>query len=157
VPAYDIFLRGGNQPFDLALAQAGATKTWTLFGRLAEWTLFARPCTWTLPAREAGNNMSDRQFQEQSLPQGADERVAYDVDLLPWGGYTSGAVVVLKDNAGVDVSATNLEGPASVAGTILTTPIVKLLAAASGPYRLEVRWVYLGNTFEAFGFLEAET
>ena len=98
---------------------------------------------------------SIREFTNSPKTQGEDEIRAYKVDTDPWGGYDSDAAVVLKDSDGEDVSVTNLTGAPSEAGGVITTPLVHSLTAEEN-YRIEVFWVYDGNTQEAFGFLMAE-
>jgi hypothetical protein len=49
-----------------------------------------------------------------------------------------------------------LSGSASVAGDVITTPVVKSLVAGT-QYRLEIKFTVSGNIFEAFGFIDAET
>jgi hypothetical protein len=49
-----------------------------------------------------------------------------------------------------------LDGAPSEAGGVITTPLVKDLTAGKA-YRLEILWIYSGNTFEAFAVLMAET
>jgi hypothetical protein len=91
-----------------------------------------------------------REIKESPFLQGGDEILAYTVDTSPWGGYSSGVVNVLKDKAGSDVSGTRLQGSPSAVGNVITTSQVKSLIASEAPYRLEVKWVYNGNTFEAY-------
>jgi len=93
--------------------------------------------------------MNLRKVKESPLPQGEDERIAYCMDTAPWGGYSSGAAVVIKDASGVDVSGTHLAGAPSVVGTVITTPLVIVLIR-NIKYRLEILWVYSGNTFETY-------
>lgn len=97
----------------------------------------------------------NRQITESPLIQGADERVAYSLDTTPWGGYTSGAAVVLKDENLVDVSVTNLSGAPSVVGNVITTPLVISLTPGDR-YRLEILWVYSGNTLESWAYIDGE-
>jgi hypothetical protein len=96
-----------------------------------------------------------REVKESELPQGVDEIIAYTVDTTPWGGYTSDAAVILKDSDGEDVSGDNLSGAPSEAADVITTPLVYGLTAGEN-YRLEILWVYSGNTFETFLTLMAE-
>jgi len=100
--------------------------------------------------------MTIREVANSPLPQGEDESIAYTLDTEPWGGYSSGAAVVIKDADGTDVSSTNLSGSLSESGGVITTPLVTGLTKGE-IYRLEIAWVYSGNTFEAFCTLKAET
>jgi hypothetical protein len=81
--------------------------------------------------------------------QGTDERVAYTLNTTNWGGYTSGAACVIKDESGKVTTSTNLSGSASETGGVITSPLVISLTAGV-KYRLEFLWVYSGNTFEAY-------
>lgn len=96
-----------------------------------------------------------RKFKESPRSQGEDERFAYEVDTTPWGGYDSDAANVLKDQYDNDVSSTNLSGSPSVSGNVITTSVVIDLVPGI-KYRLEVKWVYSGNTFEAYGWIIGE-
>ena len=100
--------------------------------------------------------MTIREIKNSPLPQGEDESVAYTLDTDDWGGYSSGAAVVIKDSSGTDVSATKLSGSPSESGGVITTPLVTGLTKGES-YRLEIKWVYSGNTFETFVVLRAET
>jgi hypothetical protein len=93
---------------------------------------------------------------ESPLTQGEDEQIAYTLTTTPWGSSPSDVSVVLKNSSGTDVSATYLSGSASVAGDVITTPVVKSLVAGT-QYRLEIKFTVSGNIFEAFGFIDAET
>ena len=96
-----------------------------------------------------------RKFKNGPFKQGEDERIAYSIDTTPWGGYTSGVANVLKDQYGVNVSSTNLSGdPSESGGTITTSLVIGLVSGVK--YRLEVKWVYSGNTFEAYGEIIGE-
>jgi len=99
---------------------------------------------------------SIREFSNSPIEQGADELCAYRIDTVTWpGAGDPGTVsVVLKElPALTDVSSTKLQGPPSVSGNVITTPVVKLLVAGT-QYRLEVKWIKEGNTFEAYGILD---
>jgi len=93
--------------------------------------------------------MTIREVKNSPKRQGEDERIAYPLDTIPWGGYDSGAAVVLKDEDGNDISLTNLSGLVSVAGDVITTPLVINLKHG-GVYRLEILWVKSSNTLETF-------
>lgn len=91
-----------------------------------------------------------REAKGSPFLQGGDEILAYTIDTTPWGGYSSGVSNVLKDKAGTDVSGTRLQGSPSAVGNVITTSQVKSLSASESPYRMEVKWVYNGNTYESF-------
>lgn len=96
----------------------------------------------------------NRRFKESPWFIGGDESIAYTCDLTVWG-YDSGEEVHLKDKDGNNAD-TLLSGSASVVGGTLTTPKLEGLTVADSPYRLEVKWIYGGNTLEAYGEVYAE-
>ena len=98
--------------------------------------------------------MTIRMFKEKVKPQGKDERVAYKINTLPWGGDPSNVVVAVTLR-GVDVSDDHLEGDVSIVLDTITTPLVIALAPGNR-YQLEVRWDSQSNTFEAFGWIAGE-
>jgi len=99
--------------------------------------------------------MTVRHVKENPHKQGEDERVAYVLDTTNWGGYSSDATCVLKDSTGVNISETNLSGTIDTTGVLITSPLVIGLTAGED-YRLEFKWVYSGNTLEAWLDIEAE-
>jgi hypothetical protein len=99
-----------------------------------------------------------REVLESPLPaQGVDERIAYSLTTTPWGSTPTSVVVKLKTwPDGKDVTTEHTSGSASVAGDVITTPLIIGLKAGMH-YRLEIQFVVSGNTFEAFGFVDGET
>lgn len=98
-----------------------------------------------------------REFVNSPILQGVDEKWAYTVDTSRWPGTgaVTGVVVAMKDSAGANAPA-KLSGAASVAGDIITTPLV--IDMVDGVrFRLEVLWVKSGNTPEAWGHIDGET
>ena len=93
--------------------------------------------------------MTIRKVQQSPIFQGVDERIAYDLDTEPWGGYDSSVANVLKDKDGDDVSSTKLVGAPSVMGDVITTSVVIDLVDRT-KYRLEILWVKDGNTLETY-------
>jgi len=98
--------------------------------------------------------MTIRIFKEKVKYQGKDERVAYKVDTLPWGGDPSNAVATITLR-GIDVSEDHLDGDVSVTMNTIKTPLVISLVPGNR-YQLEVRWDYQSNTLEAFGWIVGE-
>lgn len=98
--------------------------------------------------------MTIRMFKEKVKYQGKDERVAYRVDTLPWGGGPSNTATAITLR-GIDVSEDHLDGEASIALNTITTPMVVSLVPGNR-YQLEVRWDYQSNTLEAFGWIVGE-
>ncbi len=102
--------------------------------------------------------MTKREINESPLQQGADERIAYLLTTTPWGTSPASPEVKLysqnvSTGALTDVSTTNLTGTASAAGDVITTPLVIGLSDGTR-YRMEIKFVCGGNTFEAFGWIE---
>ena len=101
-----------------------------------------------------------RKFIESPLRQGEDEKVAYALTTTPWGASpTSVTVKIFSLNATTgaktDVSSTKLSGVVAVVGNVITTPLVQSLIPGTH-YRLEITFSSSGNTFEAWGIIEAE-
>lgn len=99
--------------------------------------------------------MNVREFTESPMPQGVDERIAYTLDVSPWGVTPTSPVVALKNAAGTDVISSFSTGAASVSGNVITTPTIHSLVAGQ-IYRLEIKFVISGNTLEAWGNIRAE-
>ena len=97
----------------------------------------------------------NREFKESPMAQGEDEIVAYNLTTTPWGSSPTSPVVKLYDAAGNDASTTNLTGSATVNGDVITTPAVKTLTNGNR-YKMQVKFVSGGNTYEAFGYIDAE-
>ena len=97
----------------------------------------------------------NREFKESPMAQGVDEIVAYNLTTTPWGSSPTSPVVKIYDSAGTDVSSTNLTGSATVNGDVITTPAVKTLTNGNR-YKMQVKFVSGGNTYEAFGYIDAE-
>ena len=83
----------------------------------------------------------DRYVRESPFWMGRNEKKAFTLDTTPWGGSPATPVCTLWDitTGETDVSGTSLSGAASVAGAIITTPLVQLLTAGSH-YLLEIKW-----------------
>lgn len=101
-----------------------------------------------------------REFIDTKLPQGQDEIVAYYFDTTPWGaaaptGVTAKIFDLTPPGLYDDTSDVNLSGSASVAGNVITTPLVRALVAGH-QYRLEVAFTVSGNLFEPFAVINAE-
>lgn len=99
-----------------------------------------------------------REVKEGVQLQGKDEIIAYELTTTPWGSSPTNVAVTLWDVTAAtwtDVSSTMLSGAASVAGDVITTPLVTGLTAGS-TYRLEVKFSTGGNTLEAYAIIEAQ-
>ena len=98
---------------------------------------------------------STREIVQSPVYQGKDERVAYALTTTQWGSGPTDVTVKIFDGSGTDVSATCLSGTASVAGDIITTPLV--VSLTSGViYRLEIMFTVDGNDLEPYCLIIAE-
>lgn len=84
--------------------------------------------------------VSYRKIKESPWGQAEGEKIAYEIDVLPFGtaAPTSPSVTIF-DPKGVDQSASLLAGSASVNGSIITTPFVQGLRKDQ-KYRLVIAW-----------------
>ena len=98
---------------------------------------------------------STREVLEGTQPQGVDERIAYRLTVTNWGSSPTSVSVVVKDRAGNDVTATVTTGSASVAGNVITLPVIHSLTAGV-IYRCEVKFTIDGNVLEAYVYIRAE-
>lgn len=98
-------------------------------------------------------SIEERRFKESPMEQGSDEKIARRLDTQPWGGNPEAPVTAVLKLNGVDVSADHLDGSAVIEDThyIVTSHAYDLVKGTK--YRLEVSWIYAGNTVEAFGDL----
>jgi len=87
--------------------------------------------------------------------QGTREKRAYYLDTTPWGGYDSDEAVTLISESGEDISDTHLEGSPSVVNGIITTPLVKDLAAGR-KYTIHISWKRGDNVNDAYGYIIGE-
>lgn len=95
-----------------------------------------------------------RDVTESPVNQGIDEEIAYRFDWSAVGTPTSPSVK-LYDEDYTDVSSTKLSGSPGVVGDVVTTPVVKSLAAGTR-YRLECKVTISGNVLEAFCVIVGE-
>ena len=103
---------------------------------------------------------TSREAIESPYLQGEDEILAYLVTTTPWAASpTSPTVKIfsydLTTDAYTDVTATKMSGSASVSGDVITTPAVTSLTAGTR-YRVEVKFVVSGNTFETYFWILGE-
>jgi hypothetical protein len=101
-------------------------------------------------------NTETREINQSPLVQGVDERIAYTLTTTPWGSSPSIPAVVIKDEAGVDVTDDHTTGAASAGGDIVTTPLIHSLENGIN-YRLEISFTIGSNVFEAFAELYGQT
>jgi len=99
-----------------------------------------------------------REAINSPLYQGEDEIIAYEFDFSNWGTPVAGTLVVeLKDDAGTDITLTNVTGAPFIDATyICVTGRVHSLTAGR-QYRIEcLAEMDDGNTLEAFARIIAE-
>lgn len=102
-------------------------------------------------------NDQSREIKESPIWQGVDEQIAYTLTTTPWGSTPTSPTVVIKDSTGADVSGTVMpSGSPSVAGDVITTPIVKSLTAGAR-YTMEIKFTISSNVFECFAVLIGQT
>ena len=94
----------------------------------------------------AESEESPRKAEESPRYQGEDESLAYTFIWTAIGTPTS-PIVVIKNAALTDMTATNLSGTASIVGDTIVTPLVTALVAGQS-YRLECKVTIGGNTHE---------
>lgn len=89
--------------------------------------------------------------------QGEDERIAYFLTTTPWGSSPTNVSVACYDitNGGRVDASSKLNGAASVSGDIITCPILENLIP-NKKYRLEIKFICGGNTFEVFAIINSE-
>ena len=101
-----------------------------------------------------------REIVEGIQYQGIDEQIYYTITTTPWGASPFSVSMVVKDVAAglADVTSTVSTGSASVAGDVITLPVIKSLTdITSGHfYRVEVKFTSGGNVFECYFRIQAE-
>lgn len=93
-----------------------------------------------------------RSIVEGNLYQGADEQIAYTLDVSDVGSSPTSPAVVVKDMSagGTDVTSTNMPtNSPTVSGNVITLSILKLLVDGT-EYRVEVKYTISGNIFETY-------
>lgn len=98
-----------------------------------------------------------REVVESPLVQGEDERIPYALNIEQWGTNPADITVVVKDEAGTDVSATVLTGsPTVLTETTIQLPTLHSLAAGS-EYRMEIKFTLSGTTvLECYCYIRGE-
>lgn len=102
--------------------------------------------------------MSDlRRIIESPVYQGVEEIISYTLDTSPWGsspGTISVKVYDKADNSDVTGTVMPTNSP-SVSGDVITLSPLKSLTTGHS-YRIEIKFVCSGNTFEAWGVVVAD-
>ncbi len=101
----------------------------------------------------------EREVVESPMSQGVDEIIAYTLTTTQWGSTPSSPVVNVYDiTAGAFTDVTSTVMPTnspSVSGDIITLSVLKLLTV-NKQYRVEIKFVASGNTFEAYAIILAK-
>jgi len=90
--------------------------------------------------------------------QGEDEEIAYEFDVTNWGSNPSDVMVSAEVWSGgmwSDVSASVLEGSASVLGNVITLPVVKNLVAGKA-YHIYFMFTSGGMVYDPYLTIHAE-
>ena len=95
---------------------------------------------------------TDRQFKEHPLYQGEDEQIQYVLTTTPWGSSPTSPTVTMYNEAGTDVTSTNVSGSASASGDEITTGTIKSLTSGTR-YRMEIKFTCGSNVLEAWGYV----
>lgn len=87
--------------------------------------------------------------KESPLDQGRDEERRYALTTTPWGSAPTNVLVTAYDamESFKDVSSTVLSGSHSIAGDIITLPVLKSLTMGH-VYRVEIKFTVGGNVEE---------
>lgn len=98
-----------------------------------------------------------REVNESPLYQGANEALAYNLTVTPWGVTPTNVVLTVTDittaESPVDVTATTLSGSTSIVGNVITTKRLSGLTLTR-KYRLDMRFTDAdSNTWEAFAII----
>lgn len=96
-----------------------------------------------------------RAVVESPVTQGVDEQIARKITTTPWGSDPTAVSVVVKRDGGDVTSTVMPTGSPTVAGDVITLPVLKSLSA--GIYRVEVKFTSGGNVFETYFKVIAET
>lgn len=104
---------------------------------------------------KVGKMSAQREVVEGLQVQGADESIAYSLDITPWGSDpTDLDVTVLKD--GTDVTSTVMTGtPTAPTATTILLPVLSSLTAGS-EYLVQIAFTILGNDLVAYFVVRAE-
>ncbi len=97
-----------------------------------------------------------RRTVESPLIQGENEQIIFSLTTTPWGSSPSSISVTLKSYPDMtDVTSHCLNGSASVAGDVITLPILQSLTAGI-KYRLAIKFTCSGNVFETWADITGE-
>lgn len=100
---------------------------------------------------------NSREVLEGVQYQGADESIAYTLDVTAVGSSPSSVSVVVKDvtNSATVTATVMPTGSASVSSNVITLPALKLLTAGV-LYRVEVKYTISGNILESYFYVQGQ-
>ncbi|MBU0847019.1 hypothetical protein KKH23_07485 [Patescibacteria group bacterium] len=98
-----------------------------------------------------------RGVKETGIIQGEEEELIYCVTTTPWGSNPFNVVVKAYDESDAlkDVTATVLDGAATISGDVITTPAVKDLSE-DHTYRIEIKFTSGANIYETYFYIVGE-
>ncbi len=100
-----------------------------------------------------------RHVKEGTQHQGVDEQIVYTITTTPWGSTPTSPTskIFSYSSTGVfsDTTSTNMTGSCSVAGDIISLPLIKSLVADTN-YRVETQFTISGNLFECYFNIQGE-
>lgn len=111
---------------------------------------------WFIGKRGSRTGMASYREAQRRFKQGKDEKIAYKIDVTPWGTAPASPVATLHDETADADASSNLLGVASVSGSNVITPRVVNLVP-DHLYLMHVKFMCAdGNTYDTFGYIEAE-
>lgn len=100
--------------------------------------------------------MSIREVEQGLQTQGVDEALAYTVTTTNWGSSpTSTSAKIYDTSDDSDKTTTCMTGSTSVAGDVITLPVIDSLAAGT-EYRVEVKFTTDSTEWECYFIIQAE-
>lgn len=97
-----------------------------------------------------------REWLESPVVQGANESIAYALDVSRWGSEPTAVTVVVYDQAGTNVTSTVTTGsPIVQTGTLIYLPTIYHLTAGI-EYRVVIKFTVGGHTIDCYGYIRAE-
>jgi hypothetical protein len=98
----------------------------------------------------------EREVVEGPQIQGEDEEIVWTLDITNWGSSPTDISVVVKNEAGTDVTSSVTTGsPYAASSVYINLPTIHSLTAGV-QYRVEVKFTANGQVFEAFFILICE-
>lgn len=100
--------------------------------------------------------MSIREVAEGRQTQGEDEKIAYTITTTNWASTPTNPSMVVKDEAGTDVTSTVTSGSISATDDVITCKDISGLVPGHS-YKVEVQFTAgSGAPFECYFWIDAE-